>query len=440
MSLELAAISMFVVLVIFLFMGHPLAFALGGVGFLYGIIFLGPNFLGVFMDRIVGQQNNFVLVAITLFILMGNFLTESGLADGLFDSMRYLFGPVNGGLGIAVIVVCILFAACTGIVGASVVTMAMLGAPVLLRYGYSKELTMGMIAAGGSLGILIPPSIMLVIMGDQAGLSVGKLLLGAFVPGVFLGILYIAYIAIACFVKPELGPAVPAAELAKVPVKKRITGALINAFPPLFLIFAVLGTIFTGLATPTEASGVGAFIAFLMMCAYGKFSWKTLYNIMIQTGKTTTMVMVILIGATCFTAVFLGLGGGSTMVSAIMGVSSSKWVIYAFMMIILIILGCFIDWVGIVLIVLPIYMPVAAALKFDPIWFVMMMAVNLQMSFLTPPFGYALFYLASMKFEGVTLAHIYRGVVPFLIIQAVGLILCTIFPILTLWLPSMMAK
>ncbi len=440
MSLELAAISMFVVLVIFLFMGHPLAFVLGGVGFLYGIIFLGPNFLGVFMDRIVGQQNNFVLVAITLFILMGNFLTESGLADGLFDSMRYLFGPVNGGLGIAVIVVCILFAACTGIVGASVVTMAMLGAPVLLRYGYSKELTMGMIAAGGSLGILIPPSIMLVIMGDQAGLSVGKLLLGAFVPGVFLGILYIAYIAIACFVKPELGPAVPAAELAKVPVKKRITGALINAFPPLFLIFAVLGAIFTGLATPTEASGVGAFIAFLMMCAYGKFSWKTLYNIMIQTGKTTTMVMVILIGATCFTAVFLGLGGGSTMVSAIMGVSSSKWVIYAFMMIILIILGCFIDWVGIVLIVLPIYMPVAAALKFDPIWFVMMMAVNLQMSFLTPPFGYALFYLASMKFEGVTLAHIYRGVVPFLIIQAVGLILCTIFPILTLWLPSMMAK
>jgi len=297
-----------------------------------------------------------------------------------------------------------------------------------------------MIAAGGSLGILIPPSIMLVIMGDQAGLSVGKLLLGAFIPGVTLGILYIIYIAVACFIKPELGPAVPAAELAMIPVKKRITGALINAVPPLFLIFAVLGSIFSGIATPTEASGVGAFMAFLMMIAYGKFSWQTLLNIMVQTGKTTTMVMIILIGATCFTAVFLGLGGGSTMVSALMNVSSSKWVIYSLMMIILIILGCFIDWVGIVLIVLPIFMPVSAALGFDPIWFVMMMAVNLQMSFLTPPFGYALFYLASMKFEGVTLAHIYRGIVPFLIIQAFGLIICTIFPILTLWLPSMMNK
>ena len=440
MSMELIAISMFLILVIFLFMGHPLAFVLGGVGFLYGIIFLGPSFIGIFMDRILDQQNNFVLVAITLFILMGNFLTESGLADGLFESMRYLFGPVRGGLGIAVIVVCILFAACTGIVGASVVTMAMLGAPVLLKYGYQKELTMGMIAAGGSLGILIPPSIMLVIMGDQAGLSVGKLLLGAFIPGVSMGILYVLYIAIACFIKPELGPAIPAAELAKVPVPKRISGALINAFPPLLLIFAVLGSIFTGIATPTEASGVGAFIAFLMMIIYGKFSWSTLYKIIIQTGKTTTMVMVILIGATCFTAVFLGMGGGKALVSGIMGLSSSKWVIYAIMMIILMILGCFIDWVGIVLIVLPIYMPVAHALGFDPIWFVMMMAVNLQMSFLTPPFGYALFYLASLKFEGVTLAHIYRGVVPFLIIQAFGLVICTMFPILTLWLPSMMNK
>jgi tripartite ATP-independent transporter DctM subunit len=440
MSLEIVAISMFFVLVVFLFMGHPLAFVLGGVGFLYGIIFLGPSFIGLFMDRIVGQQNNFVLVAITLFILMGNFLTESGVADGLFGSMRYLFGPLRGGLGIAVIIVCILFAACTGIVGASVVTMGMLGAPVLLRYGYSKELTMGMIAAGGSLGILIPPSIMLVIMGDQAGLSVGKLLLGAFIPGVSLGIIYIIYIAVACYINPKLGPAVPAAELAKMPVKKRITGALINALPPLALIFAVLGSIFSGIATPTEASGVGAFMAFLMMIAYGKFSWKTLLKIMVQTGKTTTMVMVILIGATCFTAVFLGLGGGSTMVNALMGLSSSKWVIYSIMMIILIILGCFIDWVGIVLIVLPIFMPVSAALGFDPIWFVMMMAVNLQMSFLTPPFGYALFYLASMKFEGVTVSHIYRGVVPFLILQGIGLIICTAFPILTLWLPSLMRK
>jgi len=440
MSVETLSIAMFLLLIIFFFMGHPLAFVLGGVATIFGFFVVGPQIFNMFMVRTYGTMDNFVLVAITLFILMGNFLTVSGVADGLFESLRYLLGPVRGGLGLAVIAVCIVFAACTGIVGASVVTMGLLAGPMLLRYGYQKEITMGMIAAGGSLGILIPPSIMLVIMGDQASLSVGKLLLAAVAPGVLLGVLYMIYIAIRCFVDPKIGPPVPPDELAKVPVSKRITGSLIYALPPLALIFLVLGSIFFGVATPTEASGVGAFAAFVMLVAYGKFSWKTFANCIYSTAKATTMVVMILVGATCFTGVFLTMGGGQALIDGIMGMGLGKWGIYTLMMIILIILGMFIDWVGIVMITFPVFLPIAKTLGFDPVWFITIMAVNLQMSFLSPPFGYALFYLSGMGLEGIKLSHIYRGVVPFLALQLIGMILCTLYPQIILYLPNAMMK
>ncbi len=440
MSPEFIAISMFFVLVVFLFLGHPLAFVLGGVGVLYGFIFTGPQFVGIVINRVYGVMDNFVLVAITLFILMGNFLTVSGVADGLFKSLRYLLGPIRGGLGLAVIAVCIVFAACTGIIGASVVTMGLLAAPMLLRYGYQKELTTGMVAAGGSLGILIPPSIMLVIMGDQAALSVGKLLLAAVIPGVSLGILYMIYIAARCFLNPSLGPPVPPEDLAGIARGQVIKDALKYALPPLGLIFAVLGSIFTGIATPTEAAGVGAFAAFILMVLYGKFSWVTFKNCLFQTGRTVTMVLVIIVGASCFTAVFLGMGGGKTIVDAMLGLGLGKWGTYFLMMFILIVLGMFIDWIGIVMIVFPIFLPVAKALGFDIVWFVTMMAVNLQMSFLSPPFGYALFYLSGLGLKEVALSHIYRGVIPFLIIQFIGLLIFTFWPALTLWLPNLMIK
>ncbi len=438
MSPELVAISMFVVLIFFFFLGHPLALALGGVAVLFGVIGIGPQVFGMFMTRIYGTMDNFVLVAITLFILMGNFLTVSGVADKLFESLRYLLGPIRGGLGLAVIAVCIVFAACTGIIGASVVTMGLLAGPMLLRYGYQKEITMGLIAAGGSLGILIPPSIMLVIMGDQANVSVGQLLLAAVFPGVFLGILYMIYIAVRCFFNPSLGPPVPKVELARIPVSKRILDSAKFALPPVTLIVVVLGSIFFGVATTTEASGVGAFAAFIMVVLYGKFTWKSFADCLFQTAKATTMVVVILVGASCFTGVFLTLGGGTTLVNAIMGLGLGTWGTYALMMSLLVILGMFIDWVGIVMIVFPIYLPIAKALGFDIIWFLTMMAVNLQMSFLSPPFGYALFYLSGMKLTGVTLRHIYRGVVPFLLLQLIGLFVCTIWPDLSLWLPRQM--
>jgi len=438
MSPEMAAISMFVALVIFLFMGHPLAFVLGGVGVVFGLIFIGPQFFGIFLDRIYGTMDNFVLVAVTLFILMGNFLTMSGVADELFKALRILLGPIRGGVGLAVIAVCIVFAACTGIIGASVVTMGLLAGPLLIRYGYQKEITTGMIAAGGSLGVLIPPSIMLVMMADQAAMSAGKLLMAGVFPGVTLGIIYMIYIAIRCAINPKIGPPVPAAELELIPVAKRITDTLRYAIPPMVLIFLVLGAIFFGIATPTEAAGVGAFASFIMAIAYRKLTWRNFADCLYQTSRTTTMVLIIIVGATCFTGVFLGLGGGRAIVETLLGLGLGKWGTYALIMVIYVILGCFIDWIGIIMITFPIFLPVAQALGFDMLWFVAMLAINLQLSFLTPPFGYALFYLSGLGIEGVTLTHVYRGVVPFLILQIIGVILCTVFPEIVVWLPNIM--
>jgi tripartite ATP-independent transporter DctM subunit len=438
MSPELAAIGMFVALIVFFFMGHPLAFVLGGIGVLFGFIFLGPQFFGIFMERTYGTMDNFVLVAITLFILMGNFLTVSGVADGLFKALRILLGPIRGGIGIAVIAVCIVFAACTGIIGASVVTMGLLAGPMLIRYGYEKELTMGLIAAGGSLGILIPPSIMFIMMADQAALSAGKLLMAGVVPGLFLGVFYMLYIGIRCWINPEVGPPVPAEELAKIPILTRIENTFIYAVPPLLLIFLVLGSIFFGVATPTEAAGVGAFAAFIMAIAYRKLTWRNFADTLYQTSRTVTMVIIIIVGATCFTSVFLGLGGGAAMVNAILGLNLGKWGTYILIMIIYVILGCFIDWIGIVMITFPIFLPIAKQLGFDMLWFVSMLAINLQISFLTPPFGYALFYLSGLGISGIKLAHIYRGVIPFLILQIIGVVACTLFPEIVVWLPRIM--
>lgn len=436
-TLAVLAVLMFVALFIFFFTGHPIAFVLGGIAVIFGLI-ATPQFIGLFVNRIYGIMDNFVLIAITLFILMGNFLTMSGVAEQLFASLRLLLGPIRGGVGLAVIAVCIVFAACTGIIGASVVTMGLLAGPMLIRYGYQKEITMGMVAAGGSLGILIPPSIMFIMMADQAGLSAGKLLMSGVFPGIILGTLYMLYIGVRCAFNPEIGPPIPKEELALYPIGKRLKQALIYLVPPGLLIILVLGAIFAGIATPTESAAVGTVGAFILMVAYGKLSWQGFQNCLYQTAKATTMVIIILVGASCFTAVFLGMGGGTTMVNGIMGLGLGKWGTYFLIMIIYVILGCFIDWIGIVMITFPIFLPIAKALGYDMLWFVSMLAINLQMSFLTPPFGYALFYLDGLKIEGVTLKHIYRGVVPFLILQAIGVLLCTLFPEIVVWLPNKM--
>jgi tripartite ATP-independent transporter DctM subunit len=437
LSPELITVLMFAGLLIGLFMGHPLAFVLGGLAVIFGYIGWGPSVFYIFMNRIWGTMDNYVLLAIPLFIFMAQLLDQSGVAEDLFKALRYLMGQTKGGIALAVIAVSTVFAACTGIIGASVVTMGLLAIPMMRKYGYNEELSYGSICAGGTLGILIPPSIMLVVMASQATLSVGKLFAGAVFPGVILSLLYMTYVGILCYIKPELGPPISREERAKVTNAQVAFMVLKSLVPPMVLILGVLGSIFFGIATPTEASGVGAFLAFIMVVAYGKFTWKGFYKAVIQTAKTNTMVIIILCGATCFTGVFLGIGGGDVVTDFVMGLGMGKWGTFWIMMAIVFLLGMFIDWIGIVLICFPLFLPIAKQFGFDPIWFVIMMAVNLQASFLTPPFGYALFYIKGVDPDRIDIRKVYRGIIPFVILMVIGLIVCAAFPDAIMWLPGL---
>ena len=438
MSAEFVTYGMFIGLLIGLFLGHPLAFVLGGLAVIFGYLGWGPASYYMFINRTWGVMDNYILVAIPLFIFMAQLLDQSGVAEDLFDTMRYLFGPIRGGVAIAVVVVSTLFGACTGIIGASVVTMGLLSMPVMLKYNYNKRLASGAVCAGGTLGILIPPSIMLVVMADQSALSVGKLFAGAIVPGLILSGLYIGYILIRCFLRPHDGPALTKEERAAVSGKQLTWMVMKSLVPPMILILGVLGSIFAGIATPTEAAGVGASLAFLMTLAYGKFSWRGLYTAVSNTAKTTSMVIIILVGAACFASIFMGSGGGEVVKSFILGIGFGKWGTYIIMMIILFLLGMFIDWIGILFIVIPIFTPIAVELGFDPLWFAIVTCVNLQMSFLTPPFAYSMFYLKGIAPDYVTMGQIYKGVFPFIGLQLLALLLVILFPQLVLWLPSLM--
>lgn len=433
-------ILMFGFLLFFILLGHPIVFIFGGLATFFGYFFWGPNIFPMFMSRIYGNMSDFILLAITLFIFMGNLLSSSGIAEGLFAALRQVIGRMTGSLGISVVLVSILFAACTGVIGASVVTMGLLAGPILLKYGYDKSLTTGIIGAGGTLGILIPPSIMLVIMGAQSGQSVGKLFMAATVPGVLLGLLYVVYVAMRCFLNPKLGPPMPKEEMDSISTKKKIRDLFVYTIPPLLLILAVLGSIFTGIATPTEASGVGAFVTFLMMFVYKRFSWKALREAVFETAKTTTMVVFMLTTASCFTAVFLGLGCGDAIVKTILSLEIGRWGTLALMLGLVILLGCFIDWMAIVLITFPIFLPIIKELGFNELWFITLNAIALQTSFLTPPFGYALFYIFGLKLPNVSQGDVIKGNAPFVPLIIIIMILTIIYPNTVMWLPNMMIK
>ncbi len=440
MSAEFVTIGMFVGLLIGLFMGHPLAFVLGGLAVIFGYLGWGTSAYYMFLNQIWGTMDNYILVCIPLFILMAQLLDQSGVAEDLFATMQYLFGPIRGGLAIAVVVVSTLFGACTGIIGASVVTMGLLSMPVFLKYKYNKRLASGSVCAGGTLGILIPPSIMLVVMADQAALSVGKLFAGAIIPGLILSALYILYILIRCWIKPQDGPALSKEERAAISGRKLILRVMKSMIPPMILILGVLGSIFAGIATPTEAAGVGAVLAFGMTVAYGKFSWSGLKTAVINTSKTTSMVIVILACAACFSGVFMGSGGGEVVKNFIYGIGLGKWGTFIVMMVILFFLGMFLDWIGIIMITFPLFLPIAQDLGFDKVWFVVTVAVMLQDSFLTPPFGYALFYLRGVAPPEVTTSDIYWGAFPFWRLMELGLIACIIWPQSILWLANTLVK
>ena len=428
--------ALFAIMIVGLVAGQELAFVLGGAGIIIGVIAWGGSGVNIAATKIYDQMQSYSMVAIPMFVLMANFLTHSKVADGLFLSIRYLLGPLKGGLGLAVILVSTVFAATTGIVGASVVTMGMLSLPILLRSGYKPSLACGMVCAGGSLGILIPPSIMLVSMGSYAEVSVGKIFFAAIVPGLTLSLGYIVYLMVVCHIHPDWGPAMSAEELAEMPMKKRITGSLVNLIPPLLLIVAVLGSIFGGIATPTEAAGVGAFFALILAILYKQFSMKMLYESIIDTAKTTAMVFIILFGAAAFTGVFMSLDGDQIISDWVLGMGIGKWGAFAIMMVIVFILGMFIDWLGIVMIVFPIFLPIMDQFGFDRLWLVAVTATMLQTCFMTPPFGFALFYVKGILPPEVKIQEVYKGVVPFIAIIVVVTVLCAVFPPLVTWLPS----
>ena len=441
---EILAVLMIASFILLIFTGFPIAWVLGGLAAIFtafAIIFevdfnIATNvdwyYTSMTIDRIWDVMENWVMVALPMFIFMGILLDRSGLAKDLLTSFSRLLGGVKGGLAITVTLIGVLLAASTGIIGASVVLLGLLGLPVMLENNYDKNLAAGTVCAVGTLGILIPPSIMLVVMADRMAMSVGDLFLGALFPGALLGGLYIVYLVLVGIFKPEH---VPASKTQ--PVDLAAVWVLFKAIvPAAFLILAVLGSIFFGFATPTEAAGVGAAGAMLLAWSKGALSLPVIREVIDETSRTTAFIFGAIIGAVCFTLVLRGLGGDELIERTLMGLPFGPTGIIISILIATFILGFFLDWIELTLILLPLVAPVVAALDFDPIWFTVMFAVCLQTSFLTPPVGGALFYLKGIAPEGIDLPVIYRGVVPFIVIQLIALAILFQWEAIVTWLPG----
>jgi len=426
--MEFIALLVFVSILVLILYGYPVAFTLGGLSVLYAICFIEPSNYAALPPRIMGIMTNYVLIAVPLFIFMGIMLERSGLAESLLETMAILFGSVKGGLAISVVIVGALLAASTGIVGATVVTMGLISLPTMIKRGYQAELATGTIASSGTLGQIIPPSVVLVLLGSVLNVSVGDLFRAAIVPGLLLVVMYILYILIIARLRPEIAPVIPKEEIDAFKSDGYIP-RLIKAFVlPLLLIVAVLGSIFAGIASPTEAAGVGAMGAIILTIFQGKFSLDVLQKVMRETTFLTSMVFVILIGATVFSFVFRQLEGDLFLIELIQNSNLSPNAFLFLVMVVVFIAGFFIDFIEIIFILVPIVAPIFIALEIDLVWIGILLAVNLQTSFLTPPFGFSLFYLKGVAPDSITTNQMYRGIIPFLIIQAFVLLLIVLFP------------
>ncbi len=430
---------MFLALSILLMVGFPVTFTLLGVSLFFAWLGPGVEFLNLLPMRIWGVMDNVVLIAVPLFIFMGVTLERSGMAEELLETMGMLFGRLRGGLAISVVAVGALLGASTGIVGATVVTMGLLSVPTMLRYGYDKRLATGTVAASGTLGQIIPPSVVLVLLGTIVQVPVGDLFMGAVIPGLLLCGLYTVYILILVWFKPHMGPALSldGAGLDRRQFLSRVFRALV---PPLVLILAVLGSIFAGVASPTEAAAVGAVGAVLLTALNHKFSLAMLNEVMKTTTRLTCMVFIILVGAAAFGLVFRELDGDDLVRNFLMWVAEhySKWTVLAIVMGLIFLVGFLLDFIEICFIHVPVLAPIMVEFGFDPLWFSILLAVNLQTSFLTPPFGFSLFYLKAVTPPGVTSGDIYRGIIPFVLLQLLGLGICIFWPDLITWLPKVM--
>lgn len=442
-------VLMFVALAVLLFSGFPVAYVLGGIGIGFGFlameleVFRFVQFSAITARIFGGIVENLVLVAIPMFIYMGTMLEKSGVASDLLQALQVLLRRVPGGLALSVTLMGTIMAATTGIIGASVVMMTLMALPVMIQRNYNMPLATGTIAASGTLGILIPPSIMLVIMADLLSISVGTLFLAAIVPGLILAGLYLAFIAVTCTLKPSLAPSMADDEGPGTTAGIWLMVAK-SFLPPLFLITLVLGSIFAGWATPTEASGVGAAGATLLALLNGRLTFGVLKEVVERSALTGAMLFFIFVGATAFSYVFRSLGGDGIVVDFVQHFGFGDWGILFLLMAVVFFLGFFFDWIEITLIVLPIFTPIVKLLDFGDhlghpsevvYWFAILVAVNLQTSFLTPPFGFALFYLKGVAPPQVKIQSIYRGIIPFVILQLIGLLMVLGFPELALWLP-----
>ena len=429
---------MFASVFFLLLLGYPVAFTIGGTALFFGLIGFGPGFFGLLPLRIWGVMSNFVLLAVPLFIYMGVMLERSGLAEELLETMGLVFARIKGGLAISVVIVGALLGASTGIVGATVVTMGLLSLPTMLKRNYSKNLATGTVAASGTLGQIIPPSIVLVLLGDIMNVPIGDLFVGAVIPGLLLVILYIIYISIMVRIKPEWAPPISEEELAGISKAQMRRMVFTSLIPPLFLICAVLGTIFAGVASPTEAAALGAVGASLLTLAKGKLNRETIMEVMTSTTKLTCMVFVILVGATTLGLVFRGLGGDAQIRELILGLPFGKWGIISVVMGIIFIAGFFLDFIEITFIFVPVLTPIMTSLGVNPLWLAVLIAVNLQTSFLTPPFGFSLFYLKGVAPPGVETIDIYKGIIPFVIIQLAAMAVLCFVPESVTWLPKVL--
>ena len=428
---------MFPCVLLCIFLGFPVAFSLMGMSFLFGIVGFGDAVGAMLVRRIWEVANNYVLAAVPLFVFMGTMLEASGIAKRLFEAMIQWTGRLRGGMAMGTVIMCTIFAAATGIIGASEVVIGLLAIPPMLARKYDKGLICGTICAGGSLGTIIPPSVVIVVYGPAAGLSVGKLLMAAVFPGLLLSALYIFYILARCFLRPQDGPGLPPEEFG-LPLGEKLKLTFTSLIPPLVLIFAVMGSILMGWAAPTEAAALGAFGAIVLTTVYGKMSWETFKDACINTLKITAMIMLVLTGGTMYTGVFLGMGGGAITEEILLGLNLSPWIMVFLFLFVAFVAGFLLDWISVLLIFVPIFVPLVIKLGFDPIWFSILFLVVIQTSYLTPPMAPAIFYLKGIVPEEIKVTDMFSGVVPYILLQLVGIGLIMVFPTIALWLPGKM--
>ncbi|MSP80239.1 MAG: TRAP transporter large permease subunit [Rhodospirillales bacterium] len=426
---------MFPSLLLILFLGVHVAITMMGLALIFGYIAFGPSIVYQLVQKVDGTASNYVLAAVPLFVFMGSMLERSGIADRLFEAIHIWTRRLPGGLAIGTILMCVVFAASTGVIGATETVVGLLAIPVMLKYNYDKALISGTICAGGSLGTIIPPSVVVVVLGPVADVSVGDLMYGMLFPGLIMAGLYVVYIFFLCLIKPEAGRRIPPGD-DDPPLAEKLRITAIALVPPFLLIFAVLGSLILGWAAPTEAAGLGALGALLMALGYGRFTWTILHESVMKTLRITCMIMMILLAGSMFAGVFL-ISGGLRMAEQFVAYAQlGPWGLLGLFLFLAFIAGFILEWISILLILIPIFIPLLKAVGFDPIWVCVLFLVMIQTSYLTPPMAPAIFYLRGISPPEITIHHMYKGVVPFIGLQVLTMAIVMIWPETVLWLPE----